>query len=77
MSLFGDLEKQVLNNVLGGSKQPSKKQTMKSSGNKRSNNNVKDTITNDLLGMATENIKKYTPDSIDKIVDDVAGTLSK
>ena len=76
MGLLGDLEKSVLGEVLGGitgKKAAPAKATKKTSESK----DLKTTVENDVVNMAAEKLKGYTPDAVDKLIDDVAGSVTK
>ena len=78
MSVLGDLGKKFLDNVLGGDKKQSSESTsldgrqFKKTGRKK---DVTAVVGEGIAGLAAEKLKNYTPDSVDKIIDDATESL--
>jgi hypothetical protein len=78
MSLFSDLEQQAIKSVLGGnSKQSVKTATKASKPRTNSKGGAQATITNDLIDMASNKLKDFTPDAVDNIIDDLSANFKK
>lgn len=79
MSILGDLGKNFMDDVLGGDKkQPSKhnSQSVQKSKNSGQKKNVQTVVGEGIAGLAAEKLKNYTPDSIDKIIDDATESMT-